>query len=238
MTMQTICRAGLICVLSPLFGACGDDNGNATPLEYYKAAIIDAQIAEASEVVDTLTAISPDNDQLMRDENGRILMVTWTSYDGYDDEVGQDTELGIEVWTTVAPVVQTFCRESGLQGDALNLRLEQLIGLPPDDGNDRMVELWVEPEDMFRPAPDSEITDSVAELNFPADTVTAHRDWIDELTAESYELDGGYPWTRLGYTYDWNPDSSEVGPSEFVINRGASVGVESVTATDDYCRGN
>ncbi|MEZ4436423.1 MAG: hypothetical protein R3F65_28825 [bacterium] len=61
-----------------------------------------------------------------------------------------------------------------------------------------------------------------------------HRMWVEALTEESYGE--GYPWTRLGYTYDWDPAAgSVVGLSEFVIRPGSVVGVESVTGTGAYC---
>ena len=203
--------------------------------ELYQAAIEDAKDAEPDEIVDTLDAISPENTKLVRDDAGRVLMATWTSYTGYDDKVGQDTELGVDVWTTVAPEMQAFCQKSGLTGDALDLRLEQLIGLPPGGGDDRVAELWVPVEAMFRPSPDPEITDAVASLDFPSGTPEEHIKWINDLKAESYGPDG-YPWTRLGYTYDWHPGSNKVGLSEFVVRQGSTVGVKAVTPTGAYCK--
>ncbi|KYF55277.1 hypothetical protein BE08_43410, partial [Sorangium cellulosum] len=194
-----------------------------------------AEVAEESERVDTLIAIDDQNGELLRDDEDRVLMVTWTSYAGYDDLVGQETTLAVEVWGTAAPQLQAFCRASGLEGTALSLRLEQRLGLPPDNGKDRIVQLWVPAESMFRPSPDLEIDDSVAELDFPADTPQEHVDWVDALKATSYG-ENGYPWTRLGYTYDWNPEGTEVGESEFVIRKGTTVVVESVTSQEEYCR--
>lgn len=233
---------------SLVFAGCGDGGDDTTPDaapevdapaepdldELYQQAVADAEVAEADEIVDTLVAITADNADLVRDDSDRVLMVTWTSYAGYDDIVGEDTDLGVEVWVTPGRSLQEFCSTSGLEGGELSLRLEQLLGLPPDNGKDRVVELWVPDAAMFRPSPDPEITDSVADLDFPLDTPQEHIDWITDLEASSYGPDG-YPWTRLGYTYDWNPDTTEVGLSEFVIPQGSTVGVESVTATDEYC---
>ena len=132
--------------------------------------------------------------------------------------------------------LQDFCQDTGLQGEALSLRLEQILGLPPGNGNDRIVGLWVPEAVMFRPSPDPEIDDTRAELDFPTGTPQEHIDWINSLKAISYEPDG-YPWTRLGYTYDWSPDAaSEVGLSELVLREAGMVGVESVTPQDEYCR--
>jgi len=245
MSILRISWAG-IAIMALLAGCGGDDEPPSTTgtppgteptlEERYQAAVDDAEVAEASEISDMLTAITPDNPELTRDASGRVLMLTWTSYNGYDAIVGQETMLGVEVWVTPGGVVKSFCQESGLQGAELDLRLEQHLGLPPETGKDRMVALWVPDDAMFRPSPDAEITDSAASLDFPAGTDQAHMDWINTLKGESYGPDG-YPWTRLGYTYDWSPDAaSEVGASEFVIKKGSMVVVESVTAQDMYCQ--
>ena len=170
----------------------------------------------------------------------RVLTVTWTSWAGYDGLVGQNTALAREVWVTAVPELQDAMALDALtlKSRDRKLRLEQMLGLPPGGTKDRFVELWASPDDLFRPSADPEISDCVAELTFPTspDYVTVsdtHRAWYASLVATSY-LEGGYPWTRLGYTYDWNPDTDEVGLSEFVIRAGADVGVASVTPTEQY----
>lgn len=45
-----------------------------------------------------------------------------------------------------------------------------------------------------------------------------------------------YPWTRLGYTYDWGNPRADMGLSEFVIKKGAEIAINSVYTTEDYCR--
>lgn len=45
-----------------------------------------------------------------------------------------------------------------------------------------------------------------------------------------------YPWTRLGYTYDWGNAKSRVGLSEFVIRKGARLTVHSVSTTEGYAQ--
>ncbi|MBZ5710569.1 hypothetical protein [Nannocystis pusilla] len=208
----------------------------ATPEELFRDAVDDAAVAEADEVSDDLVAITPDNADLEFDPENRVLVATWTSYDGYDGMEGQSMPLGVEVWVTPIPSLKDFCVATGLQGDELTARLEQLMGLPPDDGKDRIVTMWVPTDGLFRPSPDPEIDDSVAELEFRADVDPAHKKWVEDLEAVSYGADG-YPWTRLGYTYDWSPDAdSEVGLSEFVARKGTEIVVEAVVHQDEYCR--
>lgn len=209
--------------------------------ETYRAAVKDAETAEPGEISTNLTAIVPYNDNLIwQAETGQVLVVTWTSWNGYDSLVGNSTVLQREVWVTVAPELQNFCRKCCRDNESLTLRLEQLQGLPPDNGKNRIVEMWVAPSDLFRPSADPEISDHEAEIDFPVpvDYIKvnqSHIDWYNALMNKSYG-ENGYPWTRLGYTYDWGNPQSEVGLSEFVIRQGATVGIYSVASTEAYCK--
>ena len=211
--------------------------------ERYKAAVADAATADTSEISKNLTAITDANPSLIwRGENDsrQVLMVTWTSYTGYNDKVGQTITLSREVWVTAAPQVQEFCAFWKVMPWDLDLRLEELLGLPPNSGKTTFVQFWVSPNDLFRPSPDPEITDQEAEVGLPTSSLyvtvdQSYLQWFVILLGSSYG-DNGYPWTRLGYTYDWGNPFTEVGLSEFVIRSGASVAVESVTATADYCK--
>lgn len=218
----------------------------ADPKAQYAAAMQDAKVAEADEIYDGLTAITPDNPDLTwQTDSGRVLMVTWTSWNGYDTLVGQETELGREVWATAVPQLQTFCQTYAETAETpRTLRMEQLLGLPPNNGKTRVVEMWVNPTDMFRPSPDGEIDDTVAELELPGperfpsqQDYEFHRDWYNlQLSLDNYDDPSkGYPWTRLGYTYDWGNPESEVGLSEFIVAAKSKVSIEKVYSTEEYC---
>lgn len=215
----------------------------ALPPITFADAVKDAAVAEPSEISTRLVPIVAHNRDLVWKGEGaarRVLLVTWTSWNGYDDKAGQSIPLTREVWATVAPAVQKFCKALPPDEAARTLRLEQLLGLPAKNGKDRFVELWADPEDLFRPCADPEITDRECSVDFPRSgrfvTVSAdHVKWFQELSKKSYGPDG-YPWTRLGYTYDWgNPESRE-GLSELVIRPGASVEVRAVAKNADYCK--
>lgn len=57
--------------------------------------------------------------------------------------------------------------------------------------------------------------------------------WFNENILDSYFY-GAYPWTRLGYTYDWADNGSEYGLSEFLIRQGAEVEVVDTRATKEF----
>jgi LysM domain len=211
----------------------------------YARAVKDAEVAEPGEISRNLIAITEWEPNLVwqtESEQRKVLMVTWTSYTGYNDKVGQATTLDATrvVWVTAAPEVRNFCRAYAQNNPSadLDLRLRQLLGLPPNDQKTTFVEFWVDPQDTFRPAPDPEITDHEAELDFrrtgEVTTTGTYETWFNQLREASY-VAPGYPWTRLGYTYDWGNPNSEVGMSEFVIQGGATIKVAAVYPTHTYC---
>lgn len=219
----------------------------SAPAKTYAEAVADAAKAEASEVVTTLVPLTDGTPGLVwkaiAGQPKKLLFVTWTSWNGYDGKEGQVLPLGREVWATTAPQLQAFCKDL-TKGAALSaeqvVRLEQLLGLPTGGGKNRFVELWAYPKDAFRPCPDPETTDRECSLDFPAAgsgvTVSPeHVSWFNDKKASSYG-DKGYPWTRLGYTYDWGNPASEVGLSEYVLRQGAEVEVKAVSTNEAYCK--
>ena len=51
-----------------------------------------------------------------------------------------------------------------------------------------------------------------------------YKAWFDANIISSY-FDGKYPWTRLGYTYDWADNGQEYGLSEFINQKDSDVTV-------------
>ncbi len=210
----------------------------------YAFALQDAKVAEPSEICNSLTAITSNN-PILTWKNNRVKMVTWTSSEIYDHRIGSEITLKYQVWLTATPQLQDFCRaNNNPEGKSLTLRLEQLLGLRMNSGKNRFVEMWVRPEDMLRPSPDGEIDDTVSELEIPSSDHFAsiekyefYRDWFNaELSLQAYDdASKGYPWTRLGYTYDWGNPNSEIGLSEFVVIAGASVEIDQVYSITEYC---
>ncbi|MBI5680163.1 MAG: hypothetical protein HZC47_04630 [Methanobacterium sp.] len=209
-----------------------NDNLNQT----YVNAIDDATIAENSEIDSHLTPITENNSNLIWQGNGsdkRVLVVVWTKYNS-SYPVGKNiTNSWGETWVTVAPEIKNFFKAHSVSKQYLKLRVAQLLGLPPDSKNDYFAEIWVKPQDLFRPSPDNEINDTTAQLDFPSSIDPAYKKWFNDNIISSY-FPKKYPWTRLGYTYDWGNPYSHVGLSEFVLKNNSQITVKSVQTTNDY----
>jgi hypothetical protein len=226
----------------------------------YVKAVETAKHPKPSAISTGLVAIVHSTPGLRWDAQGRVLMVTWTKRQYYEGSVGNPyTFTHAPVWLTAVPRLQDFCRTLGLPTGELEMRLRQLLGLPPDASYDAFVQVWIDPKAFFRPCADPEITDHECTLNLtvydsPDDqcpwkdsfqnqtsarwtTVTQdHLTWMCDNWTHSYPANprDGYPWTGLGYTYDWG-QPNPVGESEFVAPQGTTVVIESITGTAEYC---
>ena len=59
------------------------------------------------------------------------------------------------------------------------------------------------------------------------------KEWFDGNIVWSY-FDSAFPWTRLGYTYDWADNGTEYGLTEFIVFSGAEAKVEYTYSVDEF----
>lgn len=174
----------------------------------------------------------------------QVTVVTLTSH---EYEVGKQ-KVDRDVWVTAVPEVQEKCQS--FPDPDLELRLRQLLGLQPDAKVRYFVTMTANWNDIFRPSPNPITTaewpcadareQTCGEL-FPRWVSGAHKKWIANQMLTSYivsdEHNGAYsyPWTRLGYTYDWKPGADKYGASEYVLRPGSEVTVTGKTPYAAYC---
>lgn len=208
----------------------------------YRDAMSIAVYPDSAKIATNLVAITPQNPELTwKTFNGEqyVLVVSWKSASYYPNGGDSLYNTGpYSIWVTASPQLKKWFHQQKHVADT-NLRLKQLLGLPPAGTNYiYFVEFWVRPADLFRPCPDSEINDKSCSTCFPPNTPQDYINWFNESRISRYyacQLYDQYPWTQLGYTYDWNPaNRTHVGMSEFVIKQHAIVYVKSVSTTRQY----
>ena len=241
----------------------------AIPPAYWQA-VEDARTPEPDEIFRDLTAITRHNSALTWDERGHVLVATWADWVGYSQNVGSRLIVTRDVWVTAVPDLQNFCQAYTPTPEIpLAARIGQLLGLPPESAAQsaqrQVVEIWIDPQFLFRPSPDPEITDHEAELTFRTASEfvavpIAYQHWFYAQYDQRYQYQGQpiatndaaapsvlpYPWTQLGYTYDWGDRAdwarldgdrpANVGLSEFVIRQWSPIAVKATHPIDDYCR--
>jgi hypothetical protein len=197
----------------------------------YDKAIYDSSVYRAA----NLRELRP----LVADANGEVLVATLTRLDG---AVGSTiTSKNDGIWVTGVPEVRDKCRT--WTGDVV-MKLRMLIGLPPDADVPRMLVLRAKLADIFRPSPYADPTtswpcptkgsDGCGNV-FPSTTTQFHYQWMASEGFVLHELPGGYPWTHLGYTYNWAPAEDRYGASEYVIAAGATATIVENTTPVAYC---
>jgi hypothetical protein len=206
-------------------------------MSLYEASIRDAAIKQPADLEARLVPITDKS----------VDVATW-SIDLSSHSTGKLVRtLGEDVWVTLVPDLKQHCE--GLTGAALSLRLQQLLGLPPGDATDRKIFTFtVRSADVFRPCADPRVNTTSCGLDVPdarhsgltEATAAAHLRFMLQQMLSSYRVGFdslGYPFTALGYTYDWKPDSEthHVGLSEYVVRRAAVVRDVQEVDTAAYC---
>lgn len=230
---SALCLTALGALLS--VAACGAPEASQPS---WRAVLDDAAIADPAQSLPALTPIA----------GPRAALVSWKRADSVTG-VGATT-FARPTWATVAGELKDFCRryvaENRPDAAILRRRIERLLGLREGDGNGRVVvEFTVETSNVLRPCPDPAVDTTSCPVTYDAGSLnslldrdpTAARLLLQQMLT-SYVAEGGYPFTRRGYTYDWDPAASgvrHVGLSEYVTRPSSPVEIVSITPIEDYC---
>jgi hypothetical protein len=222
MTMRRL-SVVLLLLCSP---ACAARSASVAADPTYEAAVRDAAVFSASRVY-PLRAIPRGADT--------VNVVTWTAYPDSYRQANATLSFG-DVWVTLEPEVRERCRD--FDPTSRTERLYQLLGLPKGTEQRMFVSLRVRVADMFRPCPDADVFTTSCAAQPASAASTEHLAWMARQSFTAAQVPGGYPWTRLGYTYDWSPNARHrYGASEYVIRRSAVVEIIGPPqSTEEYCR--
>jgi hypothetical protein len=245
MKKRLVCLAFVLALLSltacqkpqpeaspPLTTASGVVMAQKTEDELYRAAVLDAMLAEPDEV-QQLVCLTPETPSATWNDRGQVLLLTFHQYpESYIAGEKFITKYG-EVWTFIDKEIQTWY--NGLSEDAADwaLRLKQLVGVPYDREYTHISAMWTDPADVKRPSYETDVTKQIGEISFADDIDPGYKAWFDSNIIWSY-FDSAYPWTRLGYTYDWADNGREYGLTEFLIRKDAAVTVEFTKTVEEF----
>lgn len=223
--------------------------------DIYLDAVHDMALAEPSEIVSTLDPVPA---------GGPVQFVSWIRQDQANrlPAVGSNYTTTGATWVTLTPKLQEFCTDyvanHSDDPEAVTHRIEQRLGLPPKASKTHFATFEIAtPADgvsVFRPCGDTEVTDTTCKLGphnkcDDKDTIChKRRDFFFEQYYNSYGTARPveYPWTSLGYTFDWargpvgaggRSDFVKVGESEYVVPAKVTMKLVSVSPTMDYCTG-
>jgi hypothetical protein len=248
--MPIINRRLLTAILAAFvfFTACKKDETPQpayTNDQLYAMAVNDAMVADSSEVIDTLWAISPDNKNLQWKtihHQQYVLMATFMRFPSSYPEGDSITNTWGDAWLFAPAQMKKRLLPGFTPGSDTILRICQLLGLPPvnSHSNTHIAEVWVNAQTLYRPAGNPATNTTTTGAALLNSVSPAYTTWFNNYIIYAYYhplqsvTDFHYPWTRLGYTYDWFPGSREVGMSEYVLPAGSGMWVERVRTAGAY----
>ena len=179
-----------------------------------------------------------------------VRVVTWTPEKvdiGTAIDTAASRRVG-DVWVSLMSEIQSRCQGfSQEERKNLPVRIKQLLGLPPDfmggqAGGFAVIEVNAsDGRDLFRPCmnPDSTQTSCVAPPpRVPSNSAEEHIKWMAKVTHDSYEKlppADRFPWTQLGYTYDWSTPAMPYGVSEYIVRNGSTVKQLGWQPLNEFC---
>ena len=185
-----------------------DESGDDLQI-LFDEAVKDAMIIDKDEIL-PVVSLDEGEPYAVKLEWGNV----WTFTGGELEEKYQENKDSVTDWQT---------------------RLKELIGLRPDNESNYFTAMWVKPEDVFRPAYVSDIGTVEMTDSFSEDVNEEYKAWFDDNIISSY-FDGAYPWTRLGYTYDWADNGQEYGLSEFIVKKDSNIKVAYTVELDEMLK--
>ncbi len=213
----------------------------------YVLAVEEMAVARPWEEVTTLNPLP---------QTGTYRVASWIrsdqigNYPAYPSE-GFDYPMGDDTWVTQEPFLQNFCKAyaKNVSSDleALTLRLEQRLGLPPVSSKTHFAVFEIDADapnggqKVFRPCGDTATDTKSCAVGITTDNLFLYRQYYQAFgTTRPVQ----YPWTSLGYTFDWAPDPDvlgkrsgfvRVGESEYVVPEGTMTKFLGIAPTASYC---
>lgn len=175
-------------------------------------------------------------------DNSQVVLVTWhNDANKYTDNSTVKLD-GETLWAFADKEFLKWFQENNDKVTNWNLRLKQLFGKSPDFDAGYFTVYWANVKDVFRPAYVPETGDVMMNAAFSSsfeedtsDNAMWFKNWFQETEHKAKSRDGGFMWTRLGYTYDWGrTDGGKYGLTEFIVRDGAEIEVKFTRGTKGF----
>lgn len=233
----------------------------------YQLALDTAIIPQYNRIYRSLTAITHSSPTLTFDDKGRVLLVSATTFDYFPEVAGTEFQLSRQSWFTPFPDLKKACSNYDTDDKSARLNQQlglpptyniKMIGevyvelkdifrpCPDPEIFDR--ECQVSVEVLNNKTSDPNVPwfcpvdgEDIIQVSGAFSQVSrSHFEWMCNNWRGSYQSSDvykNYPWTGLGYTFDWGSKDG-VGLSEFVVVKGATVEFKQKKTLQDYCQSN
>ena len=221
-------RMTVVFLLLTVLTSCAQ-KASPTMDSLWETAMADAVFARDEEIHPLVTLTLEENRVIWNEAKDKVLLVTWHDY---PDACAPGTAIGEygDIWATSLGEMMEWFAENEKQTTDWELRFSQLLGVHENEGYTRFTAFWVSPQDVVRPA---FVTDVTRQMENDYSLVTGEwKEWFDSNILFSY-FESDYPWTRLGYTYDWG-GTQEYGLTEFLVREPSKTEVAFTYTTQEF----
>ena len=201
--------------------------------ELYAEAVKKAKSLTADDIYPLVSIEGSSDMASLSGDNSQAILVTWHNSPDQLKDAQTISHTDKVIWAFTDKEFLSWFRENHEKVDNWDLRLKQLIGMSPETNNNYFTVFWANVSDVFRPAYYPEINSGLMNTTFSnsfeedmSENAMWFKNWFDKTSATIYSRDGGHPWTRLGYTYDWGNPDRKYGLSEFIVKEGAPIEVK------------
>lgn len=179
-------------------------------------------------------------------KKGSVEVISWSArrYWTRQQESGfpQEVNLDRATWVTSSREMQDKCSAWKREQGTLMTRINQALGMPADSPKDVFVLMRVDSQLLKRPCIGlDESNPSAPRCTLTPQASSSGALWEREAFCShlksSYSSEGlGYPFTALGYSFDYSPRAgSDYGLTEFVIPKNSRVTVNGILSADELC---
>ena len=178
--------------------------------------------------------LTTDDSRVSWNEDGKVWLLTFHKCPDSYVEGSTFTTGDWYMWTvTDGEIIEWYINNWGALSD-WSVELNQLLGMPLNSGNTHISAVWVDVNDVIRPAYQTDPTKQLTAEDLDGSSLGEYEEWFNSNILSSYFSSWGqYPWTRLGYTYDWGAED-EYGLTEFLVLKNSTIEVEFTKTIDEF----
>lgn len=212
-------------------------NSEKNPAFLLEEAWKDSLTIESEEILPLIT-ITKDNPNVLWDNTGEyVLMLSFHRHPEYYSN-SNVIQLNIgEIWVTSFLEMKHWYDHNYSKNNQIHnwiKRFEMLLGIDLTGKETHFTAFWLNPNDLIRPAYNPNVTSPDVWDHFPEDFHDeTYKKWFERHAQESYS-NKKLPWTRLGYTYDWEDNGTEYGLCEFLVKKGAYAKIAFTKTVDEF----
>ncbi len=195
-----------------------------TNQQLYEKARRHMEKPESTDVRLLVTFVEADKNVTWNAARDKVLLVSFTN-DDTEFPVGQKTVFMRNIWCFSEKELENWYKENkNKMGPDRRMRIRQLTGLNPQAQEDTFVVFWANPQDVLRPA---------NQTNPFVDGMEVHSQAYKGINQSGSKVQGfdlkrislerkqkknsGRVATHLGYTYDWSRPGHQYGLTEFMV---------------------